>query len=144
MFFCAAVIILSCLCFSLYLLSLHKRLWNVTAVDFQVDFGVIFFLLPLFVQSFPEVEQVERQQESQHTDNQQTNVHLHQTAKMKKRSEHARWVFNPFSNTKALSFVCLTQSGSPFRGPIMAMNKGCCSRANKALTRDCIPVRLPN
>lgn len=43
-----------------------------------------------------------------------------------------------------LSVVCHTQSGSPFSGPIMAMNKGCCSRANTALTNDCIPVRLPN
>uniref|UniRef100_A0A0E9U719 Uncharacterized protein n=1 Tax=Anguilla anguilla TaxID=7936 RepID=A0A0E9U719_ANGAN len=26
----------------------------------------------------------------------------------------------------------------------MAMNRGCCRRANRALMRDCIPVRLPN
>lgn len=42
------------------------------------------------------------------------------------------------------SACVITQSGSPFNGPIMAMNKGCCNRANRALTRDCIPVRLPN
>ena len=37
-----------------------------------------------------------------------------------------------------------TQNGSPPRGPIMAKNRGCCRRANTALTRDCMPVRLPN
>ena len=26
----------------------------------------------------------------------------------------------------------------------MAKNRGCCRRANTALTRDCMPVRLPN
>lgn len=57
--FCVAVIILSCLCFSLYLLSLYKCLWYVSAVDFEIDFSIVFFLLPLFVQGFPEVQQVE-------------------------------------------------------------------------------------
>ncbi|KAF3848157.1 hypothetical protein F7725_021185 [Dissostichus mawsoni] len=36
------------------------------------------------------------------------------------------------------------QRGSPSSGPTMAMNSGCCTRANSALIRDCIPVRLPN
>lgn len=38
----------------------------------------------------------------------------------------------------------LTHRGSPWRGPIMARNRGCCRRAKSALTRDCSPVRLPN
>lgn len=42
-------------------------------------------------------------------------------------------------------YLCyLTQRGSPFRGPTMAIKRGCWSRANRALIRDCMPVRLPN
>lgn len=136
------------LIFSLYsaslLLSLHVRLWNICAVDFQIDFGVVFSLLPLFVQGLPEVQQIKRQQEPQHTDTQQTDVHLHQ------RKGEVRTYLTGISSiwyhsrSKVYSVCAITQSGSPFNGPIMAMNKGCCNRANKALTRDCIPVRLPN
>lgn len=38
----------------------------------------------------------------------------------------------------------LTHRGSPWRGPIIARNRGCCRRAKRALIRDCRPVRLPN
>lgn len=37
----------------------------------------------------------------------------------------------------------LTQKGSPFKGPTMAMKSGCWSRANTALMRDCRPVSVP-
>lgn len=38
----------------------------------------------------------------------------------------------------------LTHKGSPSRGPTMARKRGCWSSANRALIRDCMPVRLPN
>lgn len=42
-------------------------------------------------------------------------------------------------------FLCLlTHKGSPSRGPTMARKRGCWSRANRALIKDCMPVRLPN
>lgn len=38
----------------------------------------------------------------------------------------------------------LAQRGSPFKGPVSAMKRGCCRRAKRALINDCRPVKLPN
>lgn len=50
----------------------------------------------------------------------------------------------PFCLCSFVSKCLLTHRGSPSRGPTIAMKRGCWSRANKALIRDCMPVRLPN
>lgn len=38
----------------------------------------------------------------------------------------------------------LAQRGSPCKGPVSAMKRGCCRRAKRALINDCSPVKLPN
>lgn len=55
--------------------SLDKGLREVRAVDFDVDLNVIVLLLFLFVERVSVVQQVERQQEAQHAEDEESNVH---------------------------------------------------------------------
>lgn len=56
--------------------SLHEGLGNVGAVDFDVDLSVFFSFLLLFLECLSVVDEVERQQEAQHTESEQSNVDL--------------------------------------------------------------------
>lgn len=56
--------------------SLDEGLWDVRAVNFNVDLGVVHLLLLLFVERPPVADQVEGQQEAQHTENKESNVDL--------------------------------------------------------------------
>lgn len=119
---------------------LDEGLRDVRAIDFDVDFSVFLLLLLLFMECPSVADEVERQQEAQHADNKKPNVDLEDNTRIS-RARGFHLCVSPFGCV----CVCLhTQSGSPPRGPIMARNRGCCSRANTALTKDCMPVRLPN
>lgn len=117
--------------------SLHVSLWDVGAVDFDVDLSVFFPFRLLFLERPSVVDEVEGQEEAQHTQNEQSNVDLER--QMRELASSFRRV-----RPERVGVCIYTQNGSPPRGPIMARNSGCCSRANTALTRDCMPVRLPN
>lgn len=56
--------------------SLHVSLWDVGAVDFDVDLSVFFPLLLLFLERPSVVDEVEGQKEAQHTQSEQSNVDL--------------------------------------------------------------------
>lgn len=56
--------------------GLDKSLSLVTAIDFDVDLGIIFFLFSLFVKVFPKTQQVEGQQEPKHAEDKETHIHL--------------------------------------------------------------------
>lgn len=58
------------------LFSLHVGLWDVGAVDFDVDLSVFFPLLLLFLECPSVVDEVEGQQEAQHTQSEQSDVDL--------------------------------------------------------------------
>lgn len=105
-------------------------------VHLDVDLGIFVLLVPDALEAAAVAEQVEGQAESHHAQRQQTHVHL-------KGAPGSVWHRYTFKNTSHLH-PYLTHRGSPFRGPTMAMKRGCWSRANRALIRDCIPVRLPN
>lgn len=56
--------------------SLHVGLWDVSAVDFDVDLSVFFPFLLLFLECVSVVDEVEGQQEAQHTQSEQSDVDL--------------------------------------------------------------------
>lgn len=56
--------------------SLHVSLGDVGAVDFDVDLSVFLLFLLLSLQCPSVADEVERQQEAQHTESQQSNVDL--------------------------------------------------------------------
>lgn len=56
--------------------SLDEGLWNVRAINFNVDLGVVHLLLLLFFERPSIADKVERQQEAQHTDNKESNIDL--------------------------------------------------------------------
>lgn len=121
----------------LVVFPLHVGLWDVGAVEFDVDLSVFFPFLLLFLEGPSVVDEVEGQQEAQHTQSEQSDVDL--------KGQIGELAFGISSVRPERVDVCIsTQKGSPPRGPIMARNRGCCSRANTALTSDCMPVRLPN
>lgn len=57
-------------------LGLDEGLHFVTAIDFDVDFGIVFFLFPLLVEVFAEIQQVEGQKETKHAEGEETHIHL--------------------------------------------------------------------
>lgn len=121
--------------------SLNIGLRDVGAVDFDVDLSVVLPLLLLSVERPSVPDQVDGQQEAQHTESEESNIDLEDT-ELDPRISHARRF--PLGVFLSVCGRIHTQRGSPCRGPIIAINRGCCSRANTALTRDCMPVRLPN
>lgn len=56
--------------------SLHVGLWDVGAVDFDVDLSVFFPFLLLFLECPSVVDEVEGQQEAQHTQSEESDVDL--------------------------------------------------------------------
>lgn len=56
--------------------SLHVSLWDLGAVDFNVDLSIFFPFLLLFLKRPSVVDEVEGQKEAQHTQNEQSNVDL--------------------------------------------------------------------
>lgn len=56
--------------------ALHKSLGFVSAVDFNVYLGIVFFLFPLFVKCSAEAQQVKGQQKSHHAEHKETHIHL--------------------------------------------------------------------
>lgn len=56
--------------------SLHVGLGDVSAVDFDVDLSVFFSFFLLFLECLSVVDEVERQQEAQHTESEQSDVDL--------------------------------------------------------------------
>lgn len=70
-----------CLCISFLQflgLDLHKGLCLVSAIDFDVDLGIILFFFPLLVEVFAETQQVDGQQETKHAEGEETHIHLKQ------------------------------------------------------------------
>lgn len=120
---------------------LDVGLGEVGAIDFNVDLGVCLLLLLLLLQRPPVADEVERQQVSCGAESQQPNVDLEEGVPI---SKAYRFELVGVYFYRSICVCVLTQNGSPCRGPIMARKRGCCSRANTALTRDCMPVRLPN
>lgn len=134
--------------------SLDEGLGLAAVVDLDIDLGILVLLVSEALEVAAVAEQVEGQAESQHAQQQQAHVHLntasdqhHERAKNQSFSVQRSNYFQQY--TLHYSFMSiysrhLTHRGSPFRGPTMAMKRGCWSRANRALIRDCMPVRLPN
>ena len=121
--------------------SLHIGFRDVSAIDFDEDLSVFFSFLLLFLKYLSVVDEVERQKEAQHTEDEKSDVDLEEKTRISQCSQVCvcfDWV------RVRVKCGIHTQNGSPSRGPIMARKRGCCSRANTALTRDCMPVRLPN
>lgn len=59
-----------------FVFSLHVGLWDVSAVDFDVDLSVFFPFLLLFLECPSVVDEVEGQQEAQHTQSEESDVDL--------------------------------------------------------------------
>lgn len=56
------------------------------AVDFDVDLGVVLLLLVLSVERPPVADQVDRQQETQHAEDEEANVDLEEDASVSRAS----------------------------------------------------------
>lgn len=71
---------------------LDVGLWDVRAVDFNVDFSVFLLLLLLSVERASVADEVERQQEAQHAESKESNVDLEDDTRISHVLRFYLWV----------------------------------------------------